>query len=262
MSSVILEDDGSLSLYAGNGANLISNSAHDSPAVVLNPAVWYYIECKTQLSGSGTSTIVATCTLKVNGVIVGSGSASTGVLGNQTLTGSGLANYHQFANNGPTTLDDVYIADLSGSGSINDFAGDLKIGVVYPASDGTFNWTAVGGTTTTGFDHVNPQFPETNDDSTYIKSLSTGSLADFTFQSISTFTGGIVAVHFGVYGRKDDEGSREWQPTVHGTVTGSTVSPGDTYVYYFNAYDQDPATGSPWTQANFNASHFGVKLSS
>lgn len=260
---MVMEADGSLSVWAGQrgAGTLIGNTANISPPLIIATNRWYYIEIKSSLSGSPT--ISASVTLRVNGVTILSGSASTNILVSSTLTNQAKGNFHAFAGdsaNGQTIIDDIYIADMSGTGAINDFAGDLKISVLYPASDDTFTWTAVGGTTSSGFDHVNATFPETNDDTIYIKSTSTGAVADFFWQQLSTFTGTIVAVHYGIYARKDDEGSREFQPTIHGSATGSVVAPGDTYLYYFNAYDEDPATGVPWTLSGFNATDFGVKI--
>lgn len=259
ISQCWIESDGSISLYSGNKSTLIFNTGTGTPAFFMQSFAWYYVEVKSAITG--TTPMAVTMNLRVNGIPLGSGSASVGTNASATLIGIAQANYHQYEGpvlSGTAFMRDIYIADLSGSGSVNDFTGDLKIAVVYTTANSTFaGWTAVGSGT--GWNTVNPQFPENNGTGTYIVDQGgSGNVANFLWQPVSTFTGGIVAVHFGVYARKDDEGSREFQHTVHGSTQGTMISPGDSYLYYFIALDQDPATGVPWTQSGFDSSSFGV----
>lgn len=258
LAEVWIESDGSISLYGGNHQVLLGNSGTASVPFNFVTQRWYYFEVKTQLSGS--TPILATMTVRVNGIPIISGTGSTGVNASQTLLGSAAGNFHSIFNvtQGTTSIQDIYIADLSGAGSVNDFAGDIKIETIFTTANTTFaGWSAVG--TGTGWNTINPQYPEINGSSTYIIDAGgTGNIANFLWQPVATFTGNIVAVHYGIYGRKDDQGTREFQHTVHGSTQGTVISPGDTYQYYFLALDQDPATGLPWTQANFDTSAFGV----
>jgi len=264
--SIYGEGDGSVSLYAGNGRhNLIQNSGANG--FFLKGNIWYWFEVKFSLSGS--SNISVTAAFQVNTQPWASGTGSTDIDVNDLLLRTAKVNFHTFhpAGSSPTgtIIDDIVIADQSG-GSIHDFFGDTALGVLFPRADiPTPAWVAVGGTTSTLFDHVNDQFAETNDDTIYIQSHTIGDAANFAWQPTTVPAGGsIIAVHYGVLARKDAEGGRSFEQTVGPSGSPDQVSPpwfpGDSYSYFFFAMDVDPATGLPWTEVGFNATDFGVKL--
>jgi hypothetical protein len=254
-----MENDGTLSILAGNALNLIANSG---AGTIINANTWNYFEVGVTLSG--TTPIMATVTLRVNGIQILTGTASTGVNASGTLLGTNQANTHSYFYNSVASaaMRDVYIADGSGAGSVNGFIGDIALSTLFPRADVLAQWTAVGGVGSTLWNHVNPQFPETNDDTIYIEDNNNGDVANFLWQPIAPFSGTIPFIHYGVYNRKDAQGSRNFRQTTHAVANGPTVSPGDSYRYDFFAMDQDPATSLPWTQANFNASQFGLVVTS
>lgn len=260
MLTLVVEDDGTLSLYGGNNLNLIGNTAGNFS---LHQNTWNYFEVKSELSGTMPISVLGT--LRVNGVTLIEGTAETGWNATDTLLGLGTANVHGFTGGGTVDsvpiCDDFYIAAIDGTGSVNDFAGDLQLGVLFPRADVTMDWTAVGGDTATGWDHVNEQFAEANDDTIYIEDNNAGDKVNFEWQPVSPFTGAIIAVHYGVLNRKDQEGTRTFQQYAQGSYfNGPITSPGDAYDYTFYAMDEDPATSMPWTQDGFNAATFGIKL--
>ena len=263
VSLLVVESDGTLSVYAGQQGTgtLLGNTAG---LFSLNPNTWNYIELKTELTGS--TPISATCTLRVNGITMFTANGKTGVNAATTLLGLGTANFHMFIGGGTLDtdpiFDDIYIAAIDGTGSVNDFAGDIALGVLFPTSDLTMAWTAVGGDTATGWDHVNETFAQVNDDTIYIEDNNPGDEANWTWQPVTPFTGSIVAVHYGVLNRKDQEGTRTFMQIAQGVSAGNgpLLSPGDAYCYSFYAMDEDPATSEVWTQDGFNAATFGVKL--
>jgi hypothetical protein len=257
MATVRVEDDGTISILAGNNLNLIANSS--ASGISLNANTWYYFEVGVALSG--TTPITATVTFRLNGTQILTGSASTNVNASGTLLGETKANVHQFfwSSSNSAYATDFYIADGSGSGTVNGFIGDMTYQIIFPRADvAGNNWTAVGGSTSTLWDHVNAQFPETNDDTIYIEDDTADDVANFLWEPIATFTGTIPFIHYGVLNRKDAEGTRTMQQTTHGSANGPLISAGDTYLYNFFAMDADPATGIAWTQAGFNASQFGL----
>jgi hypothetical protein len=259
LATVRVEDDGTISILAGNNLNLIANSS--ASGIALNANTWYYFEVGVQLTG--TAPIMATVTFRLNGVQILTGTASTNVDAANTLLQETKANTHQlfWSSSNSAYATDFYIADGSGSGSVNTFIGDMMYQLIFPRADvAGNNWTAVGGVTSTLWDHVNDQFPETNDDTIYIESDTPTDVANFLWEPINPFTGTIPFIHYGVLNRKDAEGTRTMQQTTHGVANGPLISSGDTYLYNFFAMDQDPATGIPWTQAGFNASQFGLVL--
>lgn len=261
--SIYGETDGSISLYAGNGRhNLIQNSG--SLGKFLKPGIWYWFDCKYAISGSTNMGITAT--FRVNTEIWATGSANTDINVNSLLLQVATTNYHSFRAAGTNALfDDFAVADMSGLGSVNDFFGDVAIGALFPDADDHIDWSLFPLGSPNSFSLVNSQFPD--DDTTYINSSTVGNVDNFGWQPTVVPPGGsIVAVHYGVYARKDAEGSRSFV-----TLIGPTGSPaftsnpwfvGDTYAYYFQAFDQDPQTGIPWTQTGFNGTKFGVKLNS
>lgn len=96
----------------------------------------------------------------------------------------------------------------------------------------------------------------------YIYSNTTNQLTDYAHTQIGTFTGTIQGVVHVTYARKDDAGTRQMaQITVEGSVveTGSTITLGSTYQYYFDVLEVDPGTSSLWTESGFNSATFGVK---
>ena len=264
--SIYSESDGSVSLYAGNGrTNLIQNSGTNG--FFLKGGIWYWFDVKFAITG--TTPMSITATFRVNTQVWASGSASTGINSSALLLQTPTTNFHTFSAPGSSAVgtfaDDFVLADMSGAGSVNDFFGDTALSVLFPASDITATWTAVGGSTSTMFDHVNDQFAETNDDTIYIKSDTVGNVANMNWQPVSVPAGGsIVAVHYGVLNRKDAEGTRTFEQTVGPTgayeQTGPVIYPGDSYSYSFFAMDEDPNTSAPWTAAGFDATAFGVKL--
>ena len=261
--TIFSEGDGSVSIYAGNGrTTLIANSG--SSGLFLKSGVWYWFDCKFEITG--TTPMSITATFRVNTQVWCTGSGSTGINVSSLLLQTATTNFHQFFNpSGVTSIDDIAIFPIDGTGSVNDFFGDTMLSVLFPRADVTANWTAVGGSTSTMWDHVNDQFAEANDDTIYIKSDTAGQDANMQWQPVSVPAGGsIIAVHYGVLARKDAEGSRSFEQTVGPTggflQLGPTWFPGDSYAYYFFGMDQDPNTGAPWTATGFDGTDFGVQL--
>jgi hypothetical protein len=276
IAGVSLLHDWTVAIAAGNN--------YSGPSIIsLHPNTWYYFEFKYQIGvgGAGGSNATVTGSLKVNGTVVctctdlDSGSPISSFIV-QTAT----VDYHNFLCPniiGTTSLDDVVIADCSGNGEVNDFFGDVKIGAIFPASDGSIQWTPTPSGPS--FSLVNSQFPENSNGT--ISSNAVGQSDVFGFQTLPPDTGAIVAIHYGIYAKKDGEGTRAIQPTVGGSAVptlpaNNANSPpsapyagypppeyfvGDTYCYYFFAMDSQPGGAPvPWTAGAVNGTTFGVKI--
>lgn len=268
VASLAIDTDGSISLWAGGGfTNLIATSLNATPPFFLHPNQWYFFEIKWTVSPGMNTSVSAT--LKVNNVIVASGTASSGINGDDFLVPGSGPNCHQWSNIdifGNVVIDDVNIKDANGEFN-NDFTGDTKIGCLYPCADVLTQWTGlVGGNQ---FSQINSQFPV--GDASYIYATSnpaspTTPVDNFNWQPVNPFVGSIIAVQYLVYARKDDEGTREIQQFFGsaGNSKPGALSPvwslGDTYLYYYYDMDINPSTGDPWTVADFNASQFGFQL--
>lgn len=256
---ISVETDATITLHAGNQVIGNSGMGPDGSTFSFHPVSWYYIEIKTNLGSSSEGTVLVDIVVRVNGVIVVSGSGDSLIPINTLLLNVPSANFHRFSAggvvDGTMLLDDLGIATTIG-GSVTDFFGDIKLGALFPRQDEQTDW--VPTPSGPSFSCVNEPFPD--GDTSYISSFTPGEQDNFDWQPVSTFIGTIVAVHYGVYARKDDEGSRSFQLTCNGLNVGPVFSPGDTYVYYFFCMDEDPTTGVPWTQDGFNATTFGVNL--
>lgn len=253
LASLYLEQDNTFTVYAGNTV-----IAHTTFAIQLN--IWYYLEF--QVTFSGSSPISATCTFRVNGNQLVSGTASTGSNATNVIGGvfSG-SNWHSFsATNALASqlIDDLYIVD--GTGATNTtFLGDVKILALYSAADtATVQWTTSSGSA--HWSLVNETPPD--DDSTYVKTNTVNNIDSYTPQTLAGFTGTIPFVHFLLLARKDDEGTRSFKHTVDSTppAVATEFFPSDEYTYYHIAMDVDPTTTVAWTVTSFNARKFGIKL--
>ena len=261
--SVYGETDGSISLYAGNGRHTLLQNSGANGFFLKGGGIWYWFDVKYSLSGS--SNISVTATFRVNTQVWCTGSGNTGINVNDLLLQTATVNYHTFqaSTGGNTYFDDFVIADMSGSGTVNDFFGDTALSALFPDGDVKTDWnqSAAGS----AFVLVNQQFPD--NDSTYIYSDTVGDIENFTWQNTTVPPGGsIVAAHYGVFARKDAEGSRSFTqqsgPSAAPDFTSVAWYVGDTYAYYFTALDADPATGVAWTESGFNATDFGQRLNS
>lgn len=259
-----------LMLVRHNTDNTLSLVAGDSTVIGNSPAYdwtlgFHYIEVDAQFSG--TATVTATGTLRVNTQTVVVGSATTGVLTPSIAGGNAAGNVHSFSPAVSGVIDDIYICD--GQGSVNNsFLGDVKIGVVRPNGDVTIQWTATGSSTTTHYKDVNDVTPD--GDVSYVYSTATGSLELFDWEDITSFVGTIKGVQYLLYARKDAEGARvinmvegsSGTNTLTNAAGLSDVYLNDNYDYHTLALDTSPTTGSGWTVAGFNADRFGFVVAS
>lgn len=255
MCKVRTEADLTLSVYAAESV-LISNSA----PFAIHQNTWYYMENKFEISGSTSTPVIITSTLRVDSTLRASGTGTTAFNTTALLLQTPTANRFEWDNivvSGTTFLKDLYVFNQSG-GDTNSFAGDCTFIYVVPDGDVTTQWVPSSGTT--HFNLVNEVPPD--DDASYIQTTSTGSADNFTWQDIPAFSGSIIAVQYLGYARKTGEGQRSFKLTV-GSVGAYTQESeqfyvNDNYVYYRMPLGTDPATSTQWTRAGFNATLFGV----
>lgn len=251
--------DGSLSVVSANNTVIGNSPAYDWTTS------YHYVELLTTLSG--TATITATCTLRVNTETVITGNATTGVSTPAIQGGAPKANVHLFSPRTNGDIDDLYINDGQGTNN-NSFMGDVRIQCVYPNGDNTVNWTATTtGTTTTHFTCVNELTPD--GDNSYVFSTATSSIELYDWQDISAFTGTVKGVQYLVYARKDAEGARVinmlegtsgTNTLTNATTTKTDLYLNDEYDYHHVALDTSPSTGTNWTVAGFNGDRFGYRV--
>ncbi len=225
---------------------------------------FHFVECATTLTG--TATITASSTIRINTETVAVGAGSVGHAVSEIASGGAKANVHAFSAFFGGTIDDLYITD--GNGSVNTgYLGDVKIQCIYPNGDNTVQWTAVGSSTATHYVNINEHSPD--GDTSYVYSTATGSMELFDWEDIASFSGTIKGVQYSVYARKDEEGARVINllegTTGTNTLTNAVTSKADLYLnddydYHHLALDTSPTTGTGWTVAGFNADRFGFRV--
>lgn len=261
LGGLYVEFDGSVSYRANLGfsTNVFYNTGTIplDPPIEIKGGVWYYFEVKTTVLGGESSTVTLTLEARINGQQLEVKTGDTGFTGGQLtlfdITGT-TVNYHEFMSpnvNGSTILDDTYIANDG------NFRGDIKISAIYPNGDVTTQWqqSAAGN----AFSLVNEHAPD--DDATYIFSPNPSDLENFEWEDIPLNSDTVVGVHYLIYHRKDEEGTRAFKFTfgASGAVLGPEIFPGDSYRYDSWAMDTIPSGGA-WTPVAFNNSRFGVQI--
>ena len=257
---VSLRIDSTRKLFVYNHATSASSSYSNLELMI---GGWYYIEMKVKIDGTNGGVWV-----KINGIDqIRLGAYAESPVGLDTLNGAGsaVANTIIFGSVSGANFewrgDDVYMCDDSGSAN-NDFLGDIRVQTLLPSADGGTNeWTASSGSR---YQCVDDPAPDSVTD--YIQSGTTvGNKNTFAFGNVTPTSGTVKGVQMMIAARKDDAGSRSIAPvygngTPSSDVDGTSVSIGDSYVYYSEIKEQDPVASANWTIASVNAAEFGVKL--
>ncbi len=206
---------------------------------------WFYVELKVTKGSSGTAEV------HLNG---GAEIAST--------TGNyGTSNINEiiFMNQqlgGDTSVDDVYIADTTGSAPQNDFLGDVRVETLYPLADGSYtDWTPkVAG----------PHYQMVNEtlidgDGSFNYDATPGDKDSYILE---TFIGTIYGAQLNIGARKGDASVRQIAPLILQSGTDyldATRTLSADYVFYSWILDKDPS-GADWLAATINADEFGQSL--
>ncbi len=206
---------------------------------------WFYVELKVTVGTSGTAEV------HLNG-----GPEIASSVGNY---GSSNINEIIFFNQqigGDTSVDDVYIADTTGSAPQDDFLGDVRVETLYPLADGTHtDWTPKFGTA--HYQQVNEHLID--GDGSFVYDANPGDKDSYILE---TFIGPIYGVQLNIGARKGDASLRQIAPLVRQAGTdhvGTTSTLSADYVFYSWRLDKDP-TGSDWLAATINADEFGQEL--
>ncbi len=213
---------------------------------------WYYIEVKAFQSGAS-----GTCELHLNGVS-GEIASTTGNFGSSNFDTVDVVG--QASGQPVFDVDDLYVADTSGSSPRNTFLGDVRIVTVMPSSDGAHTaWTPSGaGTHFSKVNEISGTYPD--GDTTYNSDSTPGDIDSYGADDIDSGAT-VFAVQVNLYARKDDANTRQIAPLIRQASTdyvGTTVTLGSSYAFFSQLYNQDPVAAD-WTAANVNADEYGVK---
>lgn len=250
--TVRAETTGALSVYRGNGSDLLATTA----GPVITAGAWHHIETKVVIDDSAGSVEV-----RVNGIAVIS-------LTNEDTKASSLTEVSQIQfRPGYSGLSrhDYYLNDLiiwNGEGSENnDFLGDIQVVTLLPTADDTFPWTPSTGTT--GWDLLAKTGPnEATIDATYISADDAPPAACvFDLSDLDPDIVTVKGLMTVVRQFKNDGGTANTQVSL---VSGSDEDNGadrpitTAATYWMDVSELDPATGAAWTPTAVDAAQLKI----
>lgn len=247
-----INQNGTISAY--RGTTLLGTSAQYVPY-----GGFSFLEFKVVLS-----TTVGTIQVRFNGVLdtglnlsgINNASAGTAVWDTARYGPFGSTNYAT----ADVRIDDLWLADGSGS-NWNDFMGEIVATPMFPNADGFHSdFTRSTGATQYGTIDETTQ----NGDTDYNSSAVAGAIDTLNFAAMSPSGAPIKGVQLLVLAKKGDAGA-----SAHKAMTriagvdyeGTEYGMYDSYFPMRQQWGVSPATGIPWTEAEFNAAEFGYKKS-
>jgi hypothetical protein len=237
-----------LQVVRGDGTVLATGST------VLVTDNWYYIEFKTVLHDTTGSYKV-----RIDGVDA-PGLSATNVDTQNSATGLWDRVRIGATAGGPTThVDDLYVADGSGSAPNNDLLGICRVETLLPQTGNGFN---AGLTTSSGTDHgalVDEVPPNTTD---FNASAIVGAKDTYNYPAL-TLAGSVLGIQTNLYVNKSDVGPREVCPVLRVVgvdYDGASVQPLTTYTYLHEIHPRNPSTTLGWTVADVAALEAGMKI--
>lgn len=257
---LIIEADSTLSVYAGG--TLLHNTGTEH--FVITTDVYHYYEISVQLGGG--SPITVTAIVNVDGFQRINATGNSTINAASLLVNSAQMNGIEIAGaqgGGDTSwAADLYVlnssnTDIFGAVTTNtNFLGDVSIFALMPVQDVTIQWQPVPAA---AHSYLNVNEIPPDDDTTYVFTDTVGQKENFLFQPILGFVGTIFGAQLLVYAKKDNEGSRAFQPMIANTTfSGVDSYLCDYYTYY--TWPMDTNNGVPWTPTNFNSQDFGAEL--
>jgi hypothetical protein len=227
-----------------------------SYSFIPNTNQWYYIEAKVTFHNSTGAVVV-----NVDGVE----RINSTALDTQN-TGNAYANQIRIGsvgdNFGLPNIDDIYIADTSGSAPQNDFLGDCRVENIVPNGNGNSSQLMGSDGNTTDNYLLTDENPNANDDTDYVESGTVGQKDTYNYSSIITTAGTIYAIQTLPTMRKTDAGARSAKTIARLSGTeedGAEQILGTSYALTREVRQTKPGGGA-WTVPDINAAEFGVKV--
>lgn len=236
-----------------NSTTPIKISTYQIPA-----GVWTYLELKVTLATGSTGSYE----VRANGQTIMS---DTNVV---TATTAAEATQVNFDGNRPggITYDDIYVCNGSGTTN-NDFLGDVRVQAIIPSGAGNYSqWTSASGDA--NYQNVDDGAIALADGTNnYNSSLTSLQKDTFTYGNLTPTSGTVYGVQYNLGARKDDAGTRIIAPMSRQSssdyVSATTHSISNSYTYYSQIKETNPATGVAWTIDDINTnSEFGYRLES
>jgi hypothetical protein len=238
-----LQYSGSGTLQLLRGTTVLAESTYRP-----KQGVWIHLEWAVFLDST-----VGTSELRLNGsevlfTFTGDTSNGAGEVGREASLGHNLAGAHDY--------DDAMVrAGASYAGS--DFLGDVHVKAYYPTADGNYTaWTPQGG----GAHFVEVDDPQNDDDTTYVSTGTVGNTDSFAVENLDA--GKTILVVQAAVRSRDQTGSSTIIELVRiGGVDflGTGTAGATTYLGGVEVWQSSPATGLPWTEAEFNGAELGFR---
>lgn len=249
--SLVINDDGSLSVVSGQDGSVLGSTA----AGVMTAGAYPYVEMKV-LSHASAGTV----DVHVNNVprlsLTG---INTAPAGNTHLNGIMVGR----RSGGPSNTNfcqamaDFVMWDTT-TAFANDFLGDRRCYTFFPNSDGSpQDWTPTGGGSAfSQIDNV-PFNP-----AQYIAATAVNDISRFGHANSATNVDQIAGINVMAVVSKSDAGTCEVTPQIvsSGDVgNGTAITPGTGSAYYNSLIAVDPHTGTYFTKAGFDAASLQVE---
>jgi hypothetical protein len=251
--SVTTQNDGKINVARGTGAALATTTN-----AVITAATDHYVEVKVF-----TDNVSGTIEVWVDNVQV---IDFTGDTQNAAAAGITSVRIQGMNSSALTRINDLYVLDAEGAAPFNDRLALWQVDSSLPDGDGATQDfpTLVPSSPTTPYTKVNEVEPD--DDTSYVESPDAGDIELFTMANLPAFAGStIAAVQLNYLAKKGEMGAnramhgitRPVLTVYHGTNQGLAYPD---YQHFKEVWINNPETGLPWTEAEFNASQFGVEL--
>lgn len=233
-----------IGLYRG-GTQIATGTAPE-PATTTN--LFSYVEVMATISDT-----VGTAEIRIDGTTVLTFSGDTKNAGTASTIDA-----VKFANSaGIIVLDDVYIADDSGTAA-NNFLGAVRVYTLAPTGAGaTTQWTPSTGANWAAVDEQ----PYSATD--FISDTVSGDRDTYVMSDLPGTAVSVVGVQACSVSKKSDAGAITFKHTVRSSGTNyasSAITPTTSDATYVDLRPTDPATSAAWTVAAVNAMEAGVEI--
>ena len=252
-----VSSDGKLQVKRGSGT-VVTETA---PGVILFNT-WQHLEVMASVANAGSIAVRLNEKIIIPQETVDIQDQSTAGITNISLNPTGYNN---------VCLDDLYFATNDGYDA-DDYLGDCRVDTLFAVTpDDTAQWdTVYPASPTTHFDKIDDGASgsgDIDDDTTYIESPTVNDYDIFNFEDLAALTGYLIhAVAINICAEKDAGSDEIKIKPVHKKSTTNDLTPEVTLTQNYKVYQSikkaDPDDDSAWDETKFNASKWGVKLTS
>lgn len=247
-SSLVLSSTGTLILTNGTEAGTV---LEESVAPVIAAGSWYHVEILWTIGNTGGAIV------RVNGEtdisITGVDTQATANMGAEQATFI----FVDAPDGAILSMSDLQFWDTDGTVN-NTFMGEVQWVRSNPDGDtAVASWTRNTGAS--DFAVIDDTTPD--DDTTYLETLAVNNQTQFTTSNAPADASEVVGVVVRHFARKTGPGAAAVQGSIISTTTspetsaaGSSHTLTESYQYYTDVHETDPATGVAFTPAGFNAS--------